>query len=155
MTLKQDELYMSEALVEARKAFDKGEVPIGAVVVLDGQIIGRGHNLRETTDDPTSHAEIIAIREASQHMGDWRLEETTLYCTIEPCPMCAGALINGRVKRLVYGAKDPKAGAVDSLLNLVQDERFNHRLEVTSGVLEDQCRQIIQEFFERLRNCRS
>lgn len=143
--------YMREALAEARKAYGLGEVPIGAVVVLNGEIIGRGHNLREVLDDSTAHAEIMAMREAARAMGDWRLEDTTLYSTIEPCPMCAGAIVQFRVKTLVYGAKDPKAGAVDSLLDLVRDPRFNHRVEVVSGVLEEECAGIIRAFFRELR----
>lgn len=142
---------MREALAEARKAYDLGEVPIGAVVVLDGEIIGRGHNLREILADSTAHAEILAMREAARKLGDWRLNEATLYSTIEPCPMCAGAIVQFRVKTLVYGAKDPKAGAVDSLVDLVRDPRFNHRVEVISGVLEEECAGIIREFFRELR----
>lgn len=143
--------YMKEALREARKAYALGEVPIGSVVVLDGEIIGRGHNLREVLKDSTCHAEIIAMREAAQKIGDWRLSGTTLYSTIEPCPMCAGALVQFRVKTLVYGAADLKAGAVDSLLDLVRDPRFNHRVEVVSGVLEQECADIVRQFFRELR----
>ncbi len=143
--------YMREALEEAAKACARGEVPIGAVVVLNGEIIGRGHNLREMTNDGTAHAEVLALREAARKIGGWRLEGTTLYSTIEPCPMCAGAVVQCRVKTLVYGAKDPKAGAVDSLVDLVRDPRFNHRVEVVSGVLEEECAGIIKEFFRKLR----
>lgn len=143
--------YMREALEEARKAYILGEVPIGAVVALNGQIIGRGHNLREVLNDSTAHAEIMAMREAALYIGDWRLEGTTLYSTIEPCPMCAGAIVQFRVPILVYGAKDPKAGAVDSLVDLVRDPRFNHRVEVISGVLEEECAGIIKTFFRELR----
>ncbi len=143
--------YMREALLEARKAYSLGEVPIGAVVVLDGEIIGRGHNLREIQKDSTCHAEIIAMREAAKRIGDWRLSGATLYSTIEPCPMCAGAIVQFRVKTLVYGAADLKAGAVDSLMDLVRDPRFNHRVEVVSGVLEQECAGIVQQFFRELR----
>jgi tRNA(adenine34) deaminase len=143
--------YMKEALLEAEKARALEEVPIGAVVVLAGEIIGRGHNLREILKDSTAHAEIVAMREAAAKISDWRLSEATLYSTIEPCPMCAGALVQFRIKTLVYGAKDPKAGAVDSLVDLVRDPRFNHRVEVFSGVLEEECAAIVRDFFRRLR----
>lgn len=143
--------YMREALEEARKAYGLGEVPIGAVVVLDGQIIGRGHNLREVLNDSTAHAEIMAMRQAATKLGDWRLAGSTLYSTIEPCPMCAGAIVQFRVQTLVYGAADPKAGAVDSLVDLVRDPRFNHRVEVITGVLEEECAGIIRAFFREIR----
>lgn len=143
--------YMREALEEARKAYDLGEVPIGAVVVLDDQIIGRGHNLREVLNDSTAHAEIMAMRQAATKLGDWRLAGSILYSTIEPCPMCAGAIVQFRVQTLVYGAADPKAGAVDSLVDLVRDPRFNHRVEVITGVLEEECAGIIKAFFRELR----
>ena len=143
--------WMREALAEAEKAYALGEVPIGAVVVRDGEVLGRGHNLRETLADSSAHAEILALREAARTIGDWRLTGCTLYVTIEPCPMCAGALVQFRVTRLVYGAKDSKAGAVDSLLDLVRDPRFNHQVEVISGVLEEECRAVIQRFFRGLR----
>ncbi len=146
--------YMREALAEARKACARGEVPVGAVVVRDGEIIGRGHNLRETLMDSSAHAEMLALREAAQKTGDWRLTGCTVYVTIEPCPMCAGALVQFRVSRLVYGAKDPKAGAVDSVVDLVRNPRFNHQVEVVSGVLEEECRSIIQRFFKDLREKR-
>ncbi len=143
--------YMREALLEARKAYVLGEVPIGAVVVLNGEIIGRGHNLREALSDSSAHAEMLAMREAARTLGDWRLNEAVLYSTIEPCPMCAGAIVQFRVKTLVYGAADPKAGAVDSLVDLVRDPRFNHQVEVFSGVLEEECAEIIRAFFRELR----
>lgn len=147
-----DEGYMREAIREAETAFLLGEVPIGVVIVCDSRIIARGHNLRETTGDPTAHAEIIALREASQLKRHWRLTETVLYTTLEPCPMCAGAMVQARIKRLVFGASDPKAGAAGSLINIVQDERLNHRLEVTSGVLADECGKILKRFFKERRN---
>jgi Cytosine/adenosine deaminases len=147
----EDEVWMRLALEEARRAAEGGDVPVGAVVVRDGQVIGRGHNRREQDGDPTAHAEILAIRAASETLGAWRLTGSTLYVTIEPCPMCAGALVLARIDRLVYGAADPKAGAAGSLWNIVQDERLNHRLQVTAGVLEDECREIIQSFFRERR----
>ncbi|WP_207644289.1 tRNA adenosine(34) deaminase TadA [Desulfolucanica intricata] len=143
--------FMQEALIEAKKAYTKGEVPIGAVSVYQDQIISRGHNLRETLCDSTAHAEIIALKKAARYLGDWRLNEVTLYSTIEPCVMCAGALIQFRVKLLVYGAPDIKFGAVDSGLNVVRQARFNHRVEVISGIMEDECKEIIQRFFRELR----
>jgi len=149
--LSEHVAYMREALAEAEKACALGEVPVGAVVVLDGEIIGRGHNLREMLSDSSAHAEIIALRKAAHKLGDWRLTGCTIYVTIEPCPMCAGALVQFRVGRLVYGARDPKAGAVDSIVDLVRDPRFNHQVEVISGVLEEECRAVIQRFFKDLR----
>ncbi|SFG97552.1 tRNA-adenosine deaminase [Desulfotomaculum arcticum] len=144
--------YMKEAIAEAEKAYTIGEVPIGAVVVLNDQIIGRGHNLRETLKDSTAHAEIVAMREAAQQIGDWRLDGSTVYCTVEPCPMCAGAMIQFRVKTLIYGTQDLKAGAVDSIIDVLREPRFNHQVAVVSGVLEEECREIIQRFFRELRD---
>lgn len=143
--------YMQEAILEARKAFSKGEVPIGAVVVLNDKIIGRGHNFREGLKDPTAHAEILAIRDAAQRLGSWRLTGASLYVTLEPCPMCAGAIVNARVQKLIYGAFDLKAGAVSSLMNLVQDRRLNHHVEVMDGICHEECAQLLQEFFRQLR----
>jgi len=140
-----------EALAEARLALEAGEVPVGAVVVLDGEVIGRGHNLREAAQDPTAHAEILAIRQAARHLGSWRLTNADLYVTLEPCPMCAGAIVNARLRRLVFGAYDPKAGAVVSLMNLVQDRRLNHTVEVLDGICQSECAGLLQEFFQRLR----
>ncbi|NLC51633.1 MAG: nucleoside deaminase [Firmicutes bacterium] len=142
---------MNEALKEAHKALAKAEVPIGAVIVYEGKIIARAHNQREKNHDATAHAEILALRKAGEVLGGWRLIGTTLYVTIEPCPMCAGALVQARVSRLVYGAADPKAGAAGTLCNLVDDERFNHRLEVTGGVLEKESKKLMQDFFRSLR----
>ena len=144
-------VWMTEALAEARRAAEIGEVPIGAVVVLEGAILGRGHNRREIDGDPLAHAEILAIREAASRMGGWRLSGATMYVTLEPCPMCAGALVNSRIQRLVYGAADPKAGYCGSLGNLVQDPRLNHRLEVTAGVLESESAALLRGFFASLR----
>ncbi len=149
---ERDESLMREAIAEARKAFAMGEVPIGAVVTgPDGAVIGRGHNLRETAEDPTAHAEILAVREASRRLGSWRLTGCSLYVTIEPCPMCAGAIVLARIDRVVYGAADPKAGAVDTLYRLLSDERLNHRAAVTGGVLQEECAMLMRDFFRRLR----
>jgi tRNA(adenine34) deaminase len=142
---------MQEAILEAEKAERIGEVPIGAVIVKDGEIIGRGHNLRETTLDPTAHAEMIAIREASRHLQAWRLLDCTLYVTLEPCPMCAGALIQGRVRKVVYGTTDPKAGCAGTLMNLLQEPRFNHETELVGGVLQEECAALLTGFFRKLR----
>jgi len=147
----EDEKWMLEALAEAKKAAALGEVPIGAVIVENGEIIGRGHNLRESGLDPTLHAEMIAIREASRKKRAWRLSGTTLYVTLEPCPMCAGAILQARIDRVVFGASDPKAGCCGTLMNLLQDSRFNHRSEVAEGVLREQCADILSGFFRRLR----
>ena len=142
---------MAEALALAREAAAEGEIPVGAVVVdREGRIIGRGRNRRES-GDPLGHAELLAIREAAQSMGDWRLEGTTMVVTLEPCAMCAGALVNARVERLIFGALDPKAGFCGSLGNLVQDPRLNHRLEVVGGVEEARSRELLQRFFQQLR----
>jgi tRNA(adenine34) deaminase len=152
--MESDELYMAMALDEARSAEAAGEVPIGAVVVCDGAVVSRAHNLRETLADPTAHAEMIAIREAAERLGRWRLSECTLYVTLEPCPMCAGALHASRIDRLVYGAPDPKAGAVGTLYDLSCDERLNHRFEVTSGVFEAESASLLKSFFADLRRKR-
>jgi len=146
-----DAAFMCAALKEAIAAYEKGEVPVGAVVVHEGRIIGRGHNLRETLNDPTAHAEMLAMTAASEARGQWRLDECTLYVTLEPCPMCAGAIVNGRVKRVVYGASDPKAGACGTLFNLVQDARLNHRAQLEAGVLGDEAGELLKSFF---RECR-
>lgn len=143
--------FMREALVEARIAFDKGEVPIGAVLIRDGTIIARDHNRREEQNDPTAHAEVLVMRHAGNILGGWRLSNTTLYVTIEPCPMCAGALVQSRVERLVYGAPDIKAGAVHSLYTITEDERLNHRLQVTGGVLADEAAELMRLFFRSRR----
>lgn len=154
--LKKEELYLHEywmqkALEEARKAEDIGEVPIGAILVKDQEIIGSAYNLREKNRQATAHAEVLAIQDANRKLGAWRLEGATLYVTLEPCPMCTGAIINARIDRLVYGASDPKAGCVGSLYNLLEDNRFNHQVEVISGVLAEETGQILSNFFQRLR----
>ncbi len=142
---------MAEALAEARLAAAEGEVPIGAVVVVDGRIVGRGRNARERLNDPTAHAEILALHEASKELGRWRLSGATMYATLEPCPMCAGALVNARIDRLVYGVADPKAGAVDTLFDLVRDPRLNHRVRVESAILAEECGEILRQFFRERR----
>lgn len=142
---------MRLALAEARAALDEDEVPIGAVIVRGGRVIGAGHNQRETLKDPTAHAEMIAIRQAAASLGDWRLEECTLYVTLEPCPMCCGAILQARVPEVVYGAADPKAGAVESLFRLLSDNRLNHRCQITGGILAAECGEILSQFFQAQR----
>ena len=146
--------YMEVAINEAEQAAILGEVPIGAVVVKDGQIIGRGHNMREKFQDATYHAEVLAIMEACQNLHSWRLEDCDLYVTLEPCIMCSGAIINSRIRTVYYGAADPKAGAVDSLYHLLNDQRLNHQVNVMSGVLGKQCSQMLKEFFRAIRKKR-
>lgn len=146
---------MALALEEARLAVAEGEVPIGALVVCDGAIVSRAHNTREMDNDPTAHAELIAIREASQRLGRWRLSDCTVYVTLEPCPMCAGAMHQARIERLVYGTIDPKAGAVGTLYDLSSDERLNHRFAVTSGILAEESSALLKEFFGVLRTRKS
>jgi tRNA(adenine34) deaminase len=146
-----DEKYMQKALVEAKKAYLKGEVPVGAIIVCDDKIVGRGHNRREELNDALAHAEIIAVGRACRYMKSWRLSEATMYVTLEPCPMCAGALVNARIKRLVFGARDPKAGAAGSVLDIACNDRLNHCIEVTGGVLEDSCGGLLKQFFHGLR----
>jgi len=142
---------MREALAEARAAGDRGEVPVGAVVVLDGECVGRGANRREQSQDPTAHAEIVALRAAARVLGSWRLEDCVMYVTLEPCAMCAGALVNARMGRLVYGAIDPKGGFCGTLGDLVRDPRLNHCMAVSSGILESECREVLTRFFGELR----
>ncbi len=148
----EHERFMSLALEEARKAFDEGEIPIGSVLVKDGQVIARAYNRREALSDPTAHAEILVLRQAGFSLGGWRLEETTLYVTVEPCPMCAGALIQARVGLLVYGAREPRTGADISAVELLQDSRFNHRVPVIRGVMESECAELMQRFFSQRRD---
>jgi tRNA(adenine34) deaminase len=150
--ITDDAGFMRIALVEARQAAIRGEVPVGAVLVSGGEIVAQAHNRRETGADPTAHAEILVLREAAQKQGHWRLSGATLYVTLEPCPMCAGAMVLARIDRLVYGATDPKAGAAGSLFNLVQEPRLNHRMEVIAGVLADECGVVLQEFFRERRD---
>jgi tRNA(adenine34) deaminase len=145
--------WMREAIAEANRAQALDEVPIGCVIVHEptGQIIGRGHNLRETQSDPTAHAEIIAMRQAAKTQGHWRLLDCTIVVTLEPCPMCAGAIVNARIPRLVYGCDDPKAGAVRTLFQLCEDARLNHRVDVTPGVLAEECGRLLRDFFKAQR----
>lgn len=145
------ETYMRRALAEAQKAQAAGEVPIGAVVVQNGEVMGAGHNLKETLQDPTAHAEIVAVREAAAKVGSWRLDEADVYVTIEPCPMCMGAMLQARIRRVIFGAFDPKAGAAGSVVDLSACKQFNHRMEIIDGVLEDECRQLMQDFFQERR----
>jgi len=149
-----DERFMHEAMAEAARAGARGEVPVGSVAVYQGQIIGRGHNLRETARDPSAHAELIAMRAAAAYLSSWRLIDVSVYVTLEPCPMCAGAFVNARVPRVVYGADDPKAGAVRSLYTLLEDSRLNHRVEVVRGVLEADCAEQLRAFFQAIRQKR-
>ena len=148
---KNDIFFMKEALKQARKAGKIGEVPIGCVIVRDGKIIARGYNRRNTDKTTLAHAELAAIKKASKAVGDWRLEDCTLYVTLEPCQMCAGAIVQARMKRVVAGAMNPKAGCAGSILNLLQVERFNHQVEFEHGVLEEECSAILQNFFKELR----
>lgn len=149
--MNEHQIFMQHALDEAKKAYALGEVPIGAVIVYKGDIIARAHNLRETTQSTTTHAELMAIEQACEAIGSWRLEETTLYVTLEPCPMCAGAILQSRIPTVVYGARDIKAGCVDSLYRLLNDSRFNHECDVVEGVLVDACGSILTDFFRELR----
>jgi len=150
-THKEDQQYMQIAIEQARIAEENGDVPIGAVIVFQNQIIGKAYNQREQLQDPTAHAEIIALTQAAAFLESWRLIDCTIYVTLEPCCMCAGALVLARIKRLVYGCDDPKTGAVKSLYNIVQDERLNHKVEVTPGVLTEKCSKLLQNFFKRRR----
>ena len=143
---------MRLALSEAERAYEQGEVPVGAVVIQDGRILGRGHNRIEKLNDPTAHAEIIAISAAAESLGHPHLKGATIYVTIEPCPMCAGAIVLARLERLVYGARDPKTGACGTLYDITNDLRLNHRVKVSSGVLENECSQMLSSFFRKLRS---
>jgi len=149
--MMQDEQGMREAIAEAEAAFAVAEVPVGAVVTAGDAVIGRGSNRRESAADPTAHAEMIAIREAATALGDWRLEGTCLYVTQEPCPMCAGAIVNARIPRIVYGCDNPKAGSVRTLYRLLEDSRLNHRVDVVRGLLADECGALLTRFFKQLR----
>ena len=151
MNTDPDEMYMKLAIEQAQIAEENGDVPIGAIIVFENQIIGRACNQREQLSDPTAHAEIIALTQAAAFVESWRLHGCTIYVTLEPCPMCAGALVLARMDRLVYGCDDPKTGACGSLYNIVRDERLNHRLEVTSGVMAGECSAMLQSFFQRRR----
>lgn len=146
-----DELYMEEALREAARAESAGEVPVGAVVVCNGRIVGRGWNRNITDNDPTAHAEVLALRQAAGEIGNYRLLDCEMFVTIEPCAMCAGAMVHARLKRLVYGAEDPKAGAVHSVMSVLNHPQLNHRMEVTRGVLTARCQELLQSFFRNRR----
>ncbi len=150
--MNDDKFFMQEAIEQAKAAQDSNEVPIGAVIVKDGEIIARAHNLRETNQSATAHAEILAIQNACEKLGTWRLEGATLYVTLEPCPMCAGAILMSRVDRVVYGANDPKAGCAGTFMNLLDDSRFNHQCEVVSGICEEECGNLLTTFFRGLRD---
>ncbi len=149
--MTRDQEYMLVALEEARKAYALGEVPVGAVLVVDGMIIARAHNLRETKQMATAHAEVLAIEEGCRILGHWRLGEATIYVTLEPCPMCAGAIYNARIPRVVYGAVDSRAGACESVFNIISNAHLNHQAQVRAGVLEDECKNILQQFFSEKR----
>ena len=150
--IQDDERFMRAAIGEAQAAFDEGEVPIGAVIVRGGRIVGRGYNQREKLHDPTAHAEMIALTAAASAVCSWRLDDCTIYVTLEPCAMCAGALVLSRIQRLVYGPTDPKAGACESLYSIPTDERLNHCVDMTAGVLADEGAQLLREFFARQRS---
>ena len=149
--MEKDEKFMKIALKEANKSFQLDEVPVGVVIVKDDKIIARGHNLRETKQDPTGHAEIIAIKKASKKLKSWRLIDCEMYVTLEPCSMCAGAIINSRIKKVYIGAMDEKTGAVGSVLNLFEDYTFNHKVESEIGIMEKECQEILKKFFKELR----
>ena len=144
--------YMKEALKEAKKAYDKGEIPVGAVIVKDNKIIARAHNIKEEKNDTTKHAEIIAIQKASKKLNSWRLIDCEMYVTLEPCSMCAGALIQSRVKKVYIGTMDTKTGACGSVLNLLKDYPFNHNVEIETGIMQKECENILKVFFKELRN---
>jgi tRNA(adenine34) deaminase len=148
---RDDEEVMRQAIALARRAFARGEVPVGAMVIRGEEVLGRGSNRREATSDPTHHAEIEAIRRAARKLGTWRLDDCSLYVTLEPCPMCAGACVNARIRKIVYGCEDPKAGYVRSLGTVASDPRLNHRCEVVGGILAEECGAILKEFFRARR----
>lgn len=152
MSNDTDEEWMREALEEAETAAEEGEVPVAALVIAEGDIVGRAHNLRETLNDPTAHAEMLALREAAESCGSWRLHGTTVYCTLEPCCMCSGALINARVDRVVYGLSDPKSGACESVANVLDIPELNHRVAHKGGVLREQVLKLMRDFFESRRS---
>jgi tRNA(adenine34) deaminase len=151
MQMESDEDYMDLALAEASKAGAGGEVPVGALIISEGVVIGRGFNQPISSRDPTAHAEIVALREAALHQGNYRLSNAVMYCTVEPCMMCAGAIIHARVARLIFGTPDPKAGSAGSIYNVLTDPRMNHRVDVISGVREDECAALLREFFAKRR----
>lgn len=152
--MNENENYMKEAIKQAKKAYAIGEVPIGCVIVYEGKIIGRGYNRRTIDKNPLAHAELIAIKKASKKMGDWRLEDCTLYVTLEPCQMCSGAIVQARMKKVVVGCMNPKAGCAGSILNLLQVEQFNHQVELETGVLQEECSMMMKNFFKELRKAK-
>ena len=152
--MNRDQEYMQLALEQAKLAFDAGEVPVGAVVVLDGEVVGAGYNCPITTLDPSAHAEVTAIRNAAKNIGNYRLSGATLYVTVEPCSMCSGLLVHSRLKRLVYGTKEPKSGAVESAIQLLNSDFFNHTIEVCGGILSNECSQIMTDFFQMRRDAK-
>ena len=147
-----EEIYMKEALKEAKKAYRKKEIPVGAIIVKNNEIIAKAHNIKETKKDTTKHAEIIAIQKASKKLNSWRLTDCEMYVTLEPCTMCAGAIINSRIKKIYIGTMDEKTGACGSVLNILEDYKFNHKVEYETGILQEKCKKIIQDFFKELRN---
>lgn len=149
--MDQKEYFMKEALLEAKKAYKKLEIPVGAIIVKDGEIIARAHNIKEEKKDTTKHAEILAIQRASKKLETWRLNDCEMYVTLEPCPMCAGAIIQSRLKKIYIGTMDEKTGACGSVLNLLEDYKFNHKVEVEKGILKDNCEKMLKEFFVMLR----
>ena len=151
MAYTEDERYMKKALAQARKAYELGEVPIGCVIVYEGKIIGRGYNRRNTDKNTLAHAEITAINKASKKIGDWRLEDCTLYVTLEPCQMCSGAIVQARIPKVVIGCDNPKAGCAGSILNILNHPAFNHQVDTVKGVLEEECSRMLKEFFSDLR----
>lgn len=153
--MNREEKFMKEALKEARKAYDKLEVPVGAVIIKDEKIIARAHNLKETKFDTTKHAEILAIQKASKKLNSWRLIDCEMYVTLEPCSMCAGALINSRMKKVYIGANDEKTGAVGSVFNLLEDYTFNHKVQIEKGILKQECEDILKDFFKQIRKIKS
>ena len=153
--MTQDEKYMKAAIREAKKAYALDEVPIGCVIVQNDKIIARGYNRRNTEGNTLAHAELSAIKKASKKTGDWRLEDCTMYITLEPCQMCAGAIVQARMKRVVIGSRNAKAGCAGSVLNLLQEERFNHQVELTEGVLEEECSAMLSDFFKELRRTKA
>jgi len=149
--MTEDEKYMQEAILEAQKAFDCGEVPIGAIMVREGEIIARGYNMRNTAKNPLRHAEMDVINQGAEVVGDWRLEDCVLYVTVEPCPMCAGAIVQARIPKVVYGARNKKAGCAGSVLDVLHEPRLNHQVETTEGVLAEECAELMRLFFRRFR----
>jgi tRNA(adenine34) deaminase len=150
--IDKDKFFMQEALKEAKKAYKKNEVPVGAVVVYNNKIVAKAHNLNITTNDPTAHAEILALRKASKILRNYRLLDCEMYTTLEPCPMCAGAMVYARIKRLVYATEDPKSGCCKSVLNIVNNKKLNHRIKVTSGVCKEESEKLLKTFFKKLRS---